>query len=149
MKIEDELQSQKFESEYQKAALNIIFTSNWMSAQLKQRTDPEKITLQQYNILRILRGQYPKPASVSTIKARLLDKMSDVSRLIDRLQMKDLVERKPSSKDKRAVDICISKKGLEILERLDKPMQIRSIVDQHLTETECQQLNDLLDRFRG
>lgn len=149
MKIEQELKSEKFESAYQKATLNIIFTSNWINAQLKKKTDKEKITLQQYNILRILRGQYPNPANLGMIKERLLDKMSDVSRLIDRLLLKELVVRTTSLKDKRAVDIVISKKGLEILERLDEPMRMRSILDQRLTEAECATLNDLLDRFRG
>lgn len=149
MKIEEELKSQKFDGEYQKATLNIIFTSNWINAQLKQRVDKENITLQQFNILRILRGQYPNPASIAIIKERLLDKMSDVSRLIDRLVIKGLVERQISPRDKRAVEIRISDHGLAILERLDEPMKMRGILNKNLSEQECAKLNDLLDRFRG
>ncbi|MEH6308094.1 MarR family transcriptional regulator [Olivibacter sp. CPCC 100613] len=149
MKIEEVLVTNKFESEYHKASLNIMYTSNFIQSLLKERTDQEKITLQQYNVLRILRGQKLKPATVNMLKERLLDRMSDVSRIIDRLVQKGLVSRCTSHKDRRAVDIFITQEGMAILERLDKKMSILTVLDENLTEDECKQLNFLLDKLRG
>ncbi|WP_134090656.1 MarR family winged helix-turn-helix transcriptional regulator [Olivibacter sp. XZL3] len=149
MKIEDVLVTNKFDSEYHKVALNIIYTSNFIQSLLKERTDEEKITLQQYNVLRILRGQNAKPATVNMLKERLLDRMSDVSRIVDRLVQKKLVSRCTSNKDRRAVDIFITQEGLDILARLDKKMSILTILDENLEEEECKQLNYLLDKLRG
>ncbi len=148
MKIDDEING-RFESEYHKAALNILFTNNWLTGLLKRRTNKAKITLQQYNILRILRGQYPKPATVNLLKERMLDKMSDVSRIIDRLVQKELVSRCTSDRDRRAVDILITGKGLEVLSQLDEAMRITNVLDEHLTPDECETLNRLLDKMRG
>jgi DNA-binding MarR family transcriptional regulator len=116
---------------------------------LKRRTDKAKITLQQYNILRILRGQHPKPATVNLLKERMLDKMPDVSRIIDRLVQKELVSRCTSDRDRRAVDILITDKGLEVLSQLDEAMRITNVLDEHLTPEECEILNRLLDKMRG
>lgn len=149
MKIEDVLVTNKFENEYHKASLNIIYTSNFIQALLKERTDKERITLQQYNILRILRGRQGKPATVNLLKERLLDRMSDVSRIVDRLVKKNLVSRCTSDKDRRAVDIYITNDGLEILKRLDSQMSILSVLNKKLSDDECKQLNHLLDKMRG
>lgn len=149
MKIEEALSTNKFESAYHKAALNIIYTSSFIQGLLKKRTDKEKVTLQQYNVLRILRGQYPKPSTVNLIKDRLLDKMSDVSRIVDRLIQKDLVSRCTNDRDRRAVDIVITEKGLKILKRLDADMKMNVILRQNLTEDESLLLNELLDKLRG
>jgi len=148
MRLEDELKTDKFESNYHKVTLNILFTSNWITEQLKKCTKKEKVTLQQYNILRILRGQYPKPSTVNLIKERLLDKMSDVSRLIDRMEQQELVSRTISPADRRAVDILLTKKGLDKLQKLDGPMRIDTILSQNLTDKECQTLNMLLEKIR-
>jgi len=148
MRLEDELQTDKFESNYHKVTLNILFTSNWITEQLKKCTKKEKVTLQQYNILRILRGRYPKPSTVNLIKERLLDKMSDVSRLIDRMEQQELVSRTISPVDRRAVDILITKKGLDKLQKLDGPMRIDTILSQNLTDKECEMLNMLLEKMR-
>lgn len=149
MKIEEVLVTNKFENEYHKASLNIIYTSNFIQSLLKERTDKEKITLQQYNILRILRGQHTKPATINLLKERLLDRMSDVSRIIDRLVKKNLVSRCTSDKDRRAVDIYITNDGLEILKRLDQKMSVLSVLEKTLSDDECKQLNYLLDKMRG
>ena len=149
MKIEEVLVTNKFENEYHKASLNIIYTSNFIQSLLKERTDKEKITLQQYNILRILRGQHAKPATINLLKERLLDRMSDVSRIIDRLVKKNLVSRCISDKDRRAVDIYITNDGLEILKRLDQKMSVLSVLEKTLSDDECKQLNYLLDKMRG
>nr|WP_028297863.1 MarR family transcriptional regulator [Olivibacter sitiensis] len=149
MKIEEVLKTDKFENDYHKAVLNIVYTSNYVNGLLKVPLSKQKVTLQQYNILRILRGQYPSPATVNLIKERLLDHMSDVSRIIDRLVEKQLVSRKVCPSDRRAVDICITDKGLALLEKLDPLMSVHSVLDNNLTDEECLQLNYLLDKLRG
>lgn len=147
MGIEKDIQQQVFRSEYQKAAVNIIFSSNWITEKIKQLLEVEDITPQQYNILRILRGS-KKPLSTLQIRERMLDKMSDTSRIVERLQRKGLVEKKTCSIDKRLVDIVISRKGLSLLDKLDeKNLQMDQIL-KSLTQEEAIQLNELLDKLR-
>lgn len=148
MKLEDEIAQKKFKSEYQKAALNIIYTSNWLTSQHAVKLKPHQITIQQFNILRILRGQHPHPASVKLLKERMLDKMPDASRLVEKLRVKGLVERKTCKEDRRNVDVVITQKGLELLSSLDRFDEFFSQVIS-LNEAEVLQLNKLLDKLRG
>jgi len=149
MRIEDEIQTRKFRNEQHKATVNIVFTSNWITGILEKRANLEQITLQQFNVLRILRGQYPKPATNSLVKERMLDKMPDVSRIIDRLVAKELVSRGKCSTDRRAVDVMITQKGLERLEALEESMMMMDILQKNITDDECRILNELLDKLRG
>ena len=149
MKIEDEIQTRKFRNERHKATINIVFTSNWITRILEKRANVQQITLQQFNVLRILRGQYPNPVTNNMLKERMLDKMPDVSRIIDRLVAKELVSRGKCSKDRRAVDVKITQKGLDVLAELDQSMLMMDILEQHISEEECRALNDLLDKLRG
>jgi len=100
-------------------------------------------------VLRILRGQYPKPATVNLIKERMIDKMSDASRIVDRLVQKQLVTRCTNDKDRRAVDIRISEQGLDLLSKIDKEYKTRDMFKNSLTEEEAGQLSALLDKLRG
>ena len=149
MKIEDEIQTRKFHSEQHKATLNIVFTSNWITGILEKRANAAQITLQQFNVLRILRGQHPKPATNSLVKERMLDKMPDVSRIIDRLVTKQLVSRVKCDTDRRAVDVMITTKGLKVLKTLEESMMMMDILQENITEDESRILNDLLDKLRG
>lgn len=149
MKIEDEIQTRKFHSERHKATINIVFTSNWVTDILEKRASMSKITLQQFNILRILRGQYPAPATNCLLKERMLDKTPDVSRIVDRLVSKGLVAKSRCASDRRAVDITITTKGLDTLEDLDERMLMMDVLQENITEAECQTLNNLLDKLRG
>ncbi len=149
MKIEDEIQSRKFYNELHKATLNIVFTSNWIVGMLEKRASTHKITLQQYNILRILRGQYPAPATNRLLKERMLDRTPDVSRIVDRLVSKGLVSKGQCTKDRRAVDVTITSKGLDTLADLDEPMLMMDVLQKNITDAECQVLNSLLDKLRG
>ncbi len=149
MKLEKEIVSEKFENNYQKSVVNIVYTYGWVTNLLRKRLDCYDITMQQFNILRILRGQYPNPATINLLKERMLDKMSDASRIVERLVQKELVSRCTNVKDRRAVDIRISKKGLEILEKLDPEIDIQDILKSNLSEEEALQLSNLLDKFRG
>ncbi len=149
MKIEKEIFSNKFENSHQKAIVNLIYTYGWITNLLKQQLNKYKITLQQYNVLRILRGQHPNPTTINMLKERMLDKMSDASRIVDRLVQKELVIRFINSKDRRAVDILITKKGLDLLLKLDVEMSSKNFLDKNINSTEAGTLSDLLDKMRG
>lgn len=148
MKIEDEIKQQKFKNPHQKAVINLLYTTNWMQSRQQDIFKPFNITAQQFNILRILRGQHPNSTSATEIKSRMLDKNSDVSRLLDRLLSKNIITKKTSPNDKRAADINLTEEGLELLRALDKKQhQIDNILT--LTEEEAILLSDLLDKGRG
>jgi DNA-binding MarR family transcriptional regulator len=148
MGIEKDIQQHVFRNEYQKATVNIIFSAGWINEKVKAFFEPEDITSQQYNILRILRGS-KHPMSTLQIRERMLDKMSDTSRIVERLLKKGLVEKKVCTTDKRLVDVMISKKGLVILDKLDKKNPELDAMLQALTPEEAKMLNDLLDKIRG
>jgi len=149
MEIEKEIKNTKFINNYQKATVNILYTYNWINALLKRELNKNKITNQQFNILRILRGQYPNPCTINILKERMLDKMSDASRIVDRLVQKELVTRCTNKKDRRAVDILISNKGLELLENIHLEPAMTEILSKNISEQDCTILSNLLDKFRG
>ncbi|CAM3680331.1 MarR family winged helix-turn-helix transcriptional regulator [Mucilaginibacter galii] len=149
MKIEDEILSSKFEDNYHKALINISYTHSWLSNLLRGNFEKYNLTSQQFNVLRILRGQSPKPATINMIKERMLDKMSDASRIVDRLVQKELVSRCTNNNDRRAVDIRITTKGLELLSKMDVEIKTSDLLRHNLTEEEASTLSDLLDKFRG
>lgn len=148
MRIDDEIHS-KFEDNYQKAVINISYTEGWLRNTFNCHFERHNLTQQQFNILRILRGQYPKPATVNLLKERMIDKMSDASRIVDRLVQKEMITRCTNNKDRRAVDIRISEKGLEVLETMDKEFKTKDFVKNNLTAEEASLLSDLLDKLRG
>jgi len=147
MGIEKDIQQTNFRNEFQKMSINIIYTANWLNEKMGQILATEDITQQQYNILRILRGS-DAPLSTLKIRERMLDKMSDTSRIVDRLIVKDLVEKTACIKDKRLVDITVTKKGLQLLEKLDAlNEQIDSIL-KGVSEKEATTINQILDKLR-
>lgn len=149
MKIEQVIKQKKpFRNAHQRAMVNIIYTCNWMTDQIKQFLKPSGITMQQYNVLRVLRGA-GKPLTTSIIRERLLDKMSDTSRMVDRLFQKGLVERSICPSDKRLVDVKLSEKGSQLLENLEQYNTLLDKIIGGLSEREAQQLSDLLDKARG
>lgn len=150
MELEKEIhQNTGFKSDYHKLVVNIIYSYSWVTGLVKERLSTKEVTLQQYNILRILRGQYPNPATINLLKERMLDKMSDASRIVERLVQKDLVTRTINKADRRAVDIVITEKGLNILRELDPIVTPEDILRRNLSESEAEQLNVLLDKLRG
>lgn len=149
MEIEKEIYSNKFDDNHQKAVVNLIYTYGWVTNILKGMLQKHKITLQQFNILRILRGQYPAPSTINLLKERMLDKMSDASRIVERLVQKGLVKRYVNKNDRRAVDIIISQEGLDILKKLDHELSIREILGNNLSNEEAGVLSGLLDKLRG
>lgn len=148
MKIQEEIKSH-FNNEYQKARINIHYTHNYISEQLIAIIKPLNLSPTQFNLLRILRGQFPAASSIGLLKERMIDKNSDVSRVIDRMLMKKLVIRKESKHDRRQKDIIISQLGLDYLARIDIHEKELDKKMQHLTLEEVELLNNLLDKIRG
>src|SRR6202012_4134916 len=149
MKIEEEIQSTKFDDNFQKAVINLTYTYGWLNNSTRCYFEKYNLTSQQFNVLRILRGQYPNPATVNLITERMIDKMSDASRIVERLVQKGLVSRCTNNKDRRAVDIRISDEGLAILDIMDKEFKTKEFLKSNLTDEEADQLNNLLDKLRG
>jgi DNA-binding MarR family transcriptional regulator len=149
MELEREIRQKAFKNEYIKLAVNILYTGNWMYFIHNRALKPFGLTVQQFNVLRILRGQAPNPCTVNTIMDRMLDKSSNASRIIDRLLMKGLVERRQCEKDRRAVDVLITKKGLDLLLELDEAVEQLEGQMKILDEYEAHTLNVLLDKLRG
>ncbi len=147
MKIEEEIQS-RFDNERHKVGVNLIYTSNWFSDKISDVVKQHGLTMQQYNILRILRGIHPQPVSVKYIRERMLDKMSDVSRLIEKMREKGMVLRFECPEDRRNVNIVISDQGLDILRLVDPGLKVSETAFAHLTDDEISQLNNLLDKLR-
>ncbi|MCW5909502.1 MAG: MarR family transcriptional regulator [Cyclobacteriaceae bacterium] len=148
MTLEQEIKQDTFKSVQQKAVLNILFTANWIQNLQKDFFEPFGITGQQYNILRILRGQHPNKISAAEIKSRMLDKNSDVSRLLDRLIGKKLVNKIPCPNDKRATHIYITTEGLSLLKKLDHAIDSIDTQLIKLSKADAEKLNQLLDKSR-
>jgi len=148
LRLEDEIQQKKFKSIQQKLVLNLIYTTNWLTAKQDTLFKNSGITVQQYNVLRILRGQYPNPCSIKLIKERMLDRMSDTSRIVDKLFTKKLLLRRECPNDRRSVDIVISEKGLELLKSLDHIDELSKQTIKSLSQDEINTLNNLLDKLR-
>jgi DNA-binding MarR family transcriptional regulator len=148
MSIEQDIKQANFKSPYSKAIINVIYTNNWLQSLQVEIFKPFDLTLQQYNVLRILRGQYPNPITVIAIIERMLDKMSNASRLVDKLLAKELVIRRLCPNDRRAVDVIITEKGLKLLEELDTLQNQWEGKLHGLTENEALQLSELLDKMR-
>ena len=149
MKLEEEIKQIEFRSEFHKAVVNLIFTGNWIHLRNSIFLKGYGLTSQQFNVLRILRGQHPEPVSVNEIISRMLDKMSNVSRIIDKLVAKELVDRKECPRDRRQVDVFITKKGMEVLAKIDIESLNRDEEILNLSLPEAKKLNMLLDKLRG
>jgi DNA-binding MarR family transcriptional regulator len=149
VKLEEEIQQKKFKSEFHKLAINITYSYNWLSYFNHSKFRNEDITPQQFNVLRILRGQYPNPCNLKLVKDRMLDRMSDASRIVDKLKAKGFLERHECPNDRRNVDLLITEKGLELLKKLDYLDDEFKTTFKNLSVAEVKQLNDLLDKARG
>jgi DNA-binding MarR family transcriptional regulator len=128
--------------------INLLFTANWLNERIGRVLSTEDITQQQYNILRILRGS-EVPLSTLQIRERMLDKMSDTSRIVDRLIVKELVQKAACKVDKRLVDITLTEKGLDLVQRLDQFNDQIDAILKGVTENEAATLNKILDKLRS
>ena len=148
MSLEDDIVQSNFESIHHKALVNIIYTNNYITNELNVIFKNHKITRQQFNVLRILRGQYPNPSNINLIKERMLDKMSDASRIVERLRVKGLVNRIKCPDDRRSVEVSISQEGLNLLAKTDKQSEKFRALLLNLSDKEAVELNHLLDKIR-
>jgi len=149
MKIEDIIQTEKLLPASRRLIISLFSTTSWATEQISEVLKPHEISLPQFNVLRILRGQKGKPANLSTIQDRMVNKMSNTTRLVDKLISKSLVERIVCEKNRRKVEITITSEGLSFLKKLDTLMdEIESEITQNLNESEIQQLTNLLHKIR-
>ena len=149
MRIEDEIKQKQFNNEYEKLLINLIFTSNWIACLQQRYFKPFGITPQQYNVLRILKGQSPNPVSVGMVQGRMLDRSSNITRLVDKLIDKELVSRCENPDNRRMQELRITEKGLAFLEEIKKLESTANTFSDRLSEKEAQLVNELLDRLRG
>lgn len=147
MDIEDEIKQKKFKSVHHKAAINLLYTGNWIYSTINYLLKQYNLSPEQFNVLRILRGRHPEPASVMILNERMLDKMSNVSRIVEKLRQKELLTRKECSSDRRQVDINITEKGLTLLAEIDKT-NLETGAMENLSEAEAAMLNTLLNKIR-
>ncbi len=149
MKLEQAIKSTRFKNETQKAALNVLYTAWWLKTNMSKGLKEFGLTHEQYNVLRILKGKYPDQICVRDIACRMIEKNSNVPRIIDRLEIKKLVKRTTSALDKRETVIALTQAGILLLEAstksIDQNMESLSV----LTEIESAQLNKLLEKMRS
>lgn len=148
-RIEDDIQQTTFRNELSKAGINLIYTGTWLKTLHSDFFKSFGITWSQHNILRILRGQKGKAVSVNTIKERMMDKSSNVSRITEKLQRKKLIECHPSAVDKRSVEVIITQKGLDLLTKIEARVPEINNLLAHLEPSELVLLNILLDKVRN
>ncbi|GCD80243.1 MarR family winged helix-turn-helix transcriptional regulator [Schleiferia thermophila] len=149
MRLEEEIKQKTFPNEFSKAVVNILYTYSYVYVNIQRFLKKYSLTPEQYNVLRILRGQYPEPCTINTIQDRMLNKTSNASRLVDKLVAKNLAERQLNASDRRQVDVILSKNGIQLLAELDKPVSELHKQIVQLPETEARYLNQLLDKLRG
>ncbi|MFT4759919.1 MAG: DNA-binding MarR family transcriptional regulator [Paraglaciecola sp.] len=149
MQIEQALKQKKFKNEFHKLRVNLLFSAGWLNGKVKKFLAPYDITQKQFNILRILRGQYPDDTgmTIMDIRDRMVDKMSDASRIVNRIYKKDLIGRKPCIHDKRHTRVWITGKGMELLAAIDEKMPYMDNIF-NLTEEQARTLNCMLEEMR-
>ena len=150
MKLEVELKSTKPLQPRQRALLNIMFTASWLDCFISRQLRPYGLTSPQYNILCILNGSFPKGLSVLDIKSRMIDRSSNVSRLVEKLRLSGFVERVPHTEDRRMVIVTISDAGKNLLAEIEQArfMDGQGVLGSKLTDSEALELSHLLDKFR-
>lgn len=149
MGIAEVIKQKKFPNVYVKTEINLLYTAGWIENHSNKFFKPHDISMQQYNVLRILRGQYPQPAMLSLITERMIDRMSNATRLVEKLRLKGLLSRELNPLNRRQVDILITEEGLNLLTKIDA--EFGNLVEKYktLTEEEAELLNNLLDKMRG
>lgn len=149
MRIEEAIQQKEFKDPYNKAIVNILYTNSFLVSKQSVLFKPFDLSPEQYNVLRILKGQKGTPITVSSIQERMLNRMSNASRLVEKLKQKGLIIRTECPVDRRQVDVVITEKGLEVLAKIESEMSGLSKSIVNLNEQELETLNALLDKLRG
>lgn len=147
--IEAEIKQKKFTSEQHKAIINLLYTSSWLYNQNATRLKKHKITPEQFNVLRILRGSYPNPLMLLEITKRMIDKSSNATRLVEKLRQKGYVKREICENNRRQVDIIITEKGLSLLTKIDNDQKDWEELNTKLTNADSKELNRILEKLRN
>lgn len=148
MSIENDIKQKSFKNVYQKVAVNLMYTDSWLLNNYSKILKPYNLSEKQYFVLKILSANYPNAVSINFIIERMLDKMSNVSRLIDKLLEKGLVIKVKSSSDRRSKDILLSNEGLNLIKEVECQMNHQEQKIATLSEEELSILNDLLNKVR-
>jgi DNA-binding MarR family transcriptional regulator len=149
MSLEEDIRQEHFINEYQKASINILFTGSWLYNINAGYLKKFGITPEQFNVLRILRGCYPKPMMLAEITGRMIDKSSNCTRLVEKLRQKGLVNRTICESNRRQVDISITDKGRQLLKKIDASQSDWIEVMSKISKTEAKELNRILDKLRS
>lgn len=149
MKLEEAIRSNRFDSGKHKATINILYTAYWLKNSFSNAIKPEDITMEQYNVLRILKGKHPEQMCVKDIGSRIIEKSSNVPRIIDRLVIKKLAKRTPSKIDKRETLVALTDKGISVLAKATAAIENITNDMAGISEDEAVALNDLLEKMRG
>lgn len=149
MALEQDIKQERFQNEYEKMLVNILFTGSWLYHVNALRLKPHGITPEQYNVLRILRGSHPKKLMLASITGRMIDKNSNATRLVEKLRQKHLVEREICENNRRQVDISITEKGLGVLKKIDSEESIWMNTLKNISKPEAIELNRILEKLRG
>ncbi|HEY3403271.1 MAG TPA: winged helix DNA-binding protein [Ohtaekwangia sp.] len=149
MSLESDIRQEKFVNEYQKASINILYTGSWLYNLNATHFKKFGLTPEQYNVLRILRGSHPKAMMLADITARMIDRSSNSTRLVEKLRLKGLVNRELCEDNRRQVDIAITDKGLSLLKKIDADNTRMLESFNRITKTEAREINRILDKLRG
>jgi DNA-binding MarR family transcriptional regulator len=149
MSLEEDIRQEKFNTEYDMAAVNILFTGSWLYNINAARFKRYDITPEQFNVLRILRGSHPKPMMLADVTSRMIDKSSNATRLVEKLRQKGFVKREICEGNRRQVDISVTDKGLTVLKKIDGDSEEWLSTLKNITKTEATELNRILDKLRG
>ena len=149
MKLEDAIRSSKFADEKHKATINVLYTAYWLRNNFSNAIKQEDITVEQYNVLRILKGKHPEQMCVKDIGSRIIEKSSNVPRIIDRLVIKKLAKRTPSKIDKRETLVSLTDKGMNLLAKANELLDGLTNEITGMDEQDAKLLNDLLEKMRA
>src|SRR5688572_24175469 len=149
MALEQDIKQERFHNEFEKVAVNVLFTASWLYNINSSRLKPNAITPEQYNVLRILRGSHPKALMLADVTCRMIDKSSNATRLVEKLRQKGLLKREICENNRRQVDISITDKGLSVLKKIDQESESWLTDMKTITKHEVLELNRILDKWRA
>ncbi|MCS7084814.1 MAG: MarR family transcriptional regulator [Bacteroidia bacterium] len=149
MKLEDALKTDKLTDARQKADLNILYTASRLKIVVNRRYREYGLTFEQANVLRILRGSHPKPLCRKDIAQRMIDRTSNVTRIVDKLAARGKVVKGASQSDRREIAVSLTEEGLELIERLIREVDVMEFHRSSLTDEEAATLHALIEKRRS
>ena len=148
MEFKKAIKQKEFASPQMEAILNMVYSANHFESIMRKLLDEFDLSHEQYNVLRILRGNHPDAYELNQIRDRMLNSWSNVSRLVEKLRKKGFVTRQPKPENRRKVEIKITEDGLEFLEQVDAKLTTGELMEQTLDNEQALHLSALLDELR-